>query len=124
MQKVSSQRLCDSQQNESETPFSMIVNGPMESVNSRTIVRVKTSYWADEAGLQLRRTVRFQRRKCEGVNVLENDIYDIGACEAAMLISNLMTVDDGLYDVQMEITGRDDSGLPDTWFYTLVPFQE
>jgi len=62
-------------------------------------VRLTTSYWYDHSGINIKQTLRFLKRKCEGHNFIEEDCSMIGAAEVVPRIINLGECKDGVYQV-------------------------
>ena len=65
----------------------------------RCIVRIRTTVWADARGVHAKRSLTFLRRKCVGVNILEEDLKEARAADVVPHILNFMDVKDGIYEV-------------------------
>ena len=89
---------------------------------NRTVVRLRTTTWADSKGLHLKRSLTYLRRKCCGFNGLEEDTKSVGAELAITSITNLAQCKDGIYEVIMHNISRDwESGHADCWDYKIIP---
>ena len=66
---------------------------------NKCVVRVKTAMWADKKGLHIQKNITFLRRQCEGFNVLEEDMNEIGAEQVVQRVVNLDACIDGVYEV-------------------------
>ncbi|MDD5370519.1 MAG: hypothetical protein PHQ40_15660 [Anaerolineaceae bacterium] len=82
---------------------------------NRYVVRLKTTVWADMNGLYLKKSLTFLRRKCEGVNVLEEAVDQDGAQEVRPRILNVDECEDGIYEVV--------TCSVDNYYYKLMPFE-
>ena len=88
---------------------------------SKCVVRVKTTVWSDKRGLHTKRSLTFLRRRCEGVNILEEDVGAIGAEEVTSRIPNLWEVKDGVYTLVTCNDRRDyETGYIEDYDYKLV----
>jgi len=86
------------------------------------IVRLKTTTWADQRGLNLRKSLTFLRRQCTGFNLLEEDAGMVGAQEVIPRIINLEECNDGVYEVVSCNESHDyETGHVDDYDYKLVP---
>lgn len=84
-------------------------------------VRVKTSYWQDNAGLHVRRSIVFLKRKSAGHNFLEEDATCVGVDDVIQRITNLHASPDGIYRVELCNERRDwESGAIEEYDYRLV----
>lgn len=90
----------------------------------RTIVRVRTSTYATKNGLRVQRDVTTLRRKSD-IDFLSEEIGAVGAEEAAASITNLTSVDDGIYEL-ISVNHHTDweTGLVDDFDLELVPYNE
>lgn len=105
---------------EPEPEFSASKNG----VFSRTVVRVKTTYWGNKAGVYTKRSITYLRRKCIGFNSLEEEMTMTGADGVVKSIVNLDSCPDGVYQVVLNSTGIDrEAGLIDEWDWKLIPYE-
>ena len=87
------------------------------------VVRLATSYWRDERGLHMKKSLSYLRRKSSGFNWLEEDASCIGADEVLENVTNLPAADDGIYRVIICDQHRDyETGIIDDYSYKLVPF--
>jgi len=88
---------------------------------NRCIVRLRTSAWADPRGLHIKKSLTFLKRRCEGFNILSEDIGSIGAQEVAERITNIDECEDGIYEVIVGSIDKDwESGLAEDYDYRLV----
>ena len=88
---------------------------------SKCVVRVKTTVWSDKRGLHTKKSLTFLRRRCEGVNILEEDLGAIGAEEVTSRILNLWEVKDGVYILTTCHESRDyETGHIEDYDYKLV----
>lgn len=91
------------------------------AVKARCVVRLKTTMWADKHGLHTKKSLKFLRRQCEGLNVLEEDASMVGADEVLPRILNLDQCDDGIYEVVTCNESHDwETGYVDYYDYRLV----
>lgn len=87
------------------------------------VVRLTTSYWASARGIHQRKDLTYLRRQCQGLNILEEDVANIGAYDAATSIINLDTCPDGVYQVVTCNEHTDwESGRDDSWDLKLIPY--
>ena len=91
----------------------------------KTILRVRTSYWHDDNGLYIRKTLSFLKRKSEGLNFILEDSSQVGADETIPKINNLNEVEDGLYEIVVDNDMKDwETGYIEDWEYRLIPYKE
>lgn len=94
-------------------------------MESRTILRVRTSYWHDDNGMYIKKTLTFLKRKSEGQNAILEDCSQCGAEETIPRINNLDSCEEGLYEVVVDQTYRDwETGCIEDWDYNLIPYKE
>lgn len=94
-------------------------------IDSRVVVRVKTSTWDDKYGLHTKKSLLFLKRKCDGINFLKEDCSSIDAEHVMSHIENLDDCSDGIYEVIMCNVSHDfESGHVDNWDYRLIPYKE
>lgn len=62
-------------------------------------VRIRTTVWADARGVHAKRSLTFLRRRCVGVNTLEEDLREARAADVVPHILNFMDVKDGIYEI-------------------------
>ena len=85
------------------------------------MVRVKTSHWQDNAGLHVKKSIVFLKRKSTGHNFLEEDVTCVGADGVVQRITNLHSSPDGIYRVELCNERRDwESGAIEEYDYRLV----
>jgi hypothetical protein len=65
----------------------------------RTVVRLRTTLWADRKGFHLKKDLTFLKRQCLGYNILADDLENSGARDVYPRILNLSTAEDGVYEV-------------------------
>lgn len=96
--------------------------GDAEKEQSRCILRLRTTTWADAKGLHIKRSLVFLRRQCVGFNGLAEDAGAIGAEIAVGSITNLAECKDGIYEAVVCNVSHDwETGHVDGWDYKLVP---
>lgn len=96
--------------------------GDAEKEQSRCILRLRTTTWADAKGLHIKRSLVFLRRQCVGFNVLAEDAGAIDAESVVGRITNLAECKDGIYEAVVCNVSRDwETGHVDDWDYKLVP---
>lgn len=84
-------------------------------------VRLTTTAWNDKKGLHTKKSLIFLKRKCKGYNGLEEDCSNIGAEEVFPMITNIDSMEDGIYEVAVCNESRDwESGHIDDYEYQLV----
>lgn len=90
------------------------------------VVRVSTSCWHDDNGVYLKKTLRFQKRKCMGYNILYEDSCMTGADSVIDRIVNLYDCKDGLYSVRTcnEKHDWETPHIVDDYDYELIPLEE
>ena len=93
-----------------------------EKEQSRCILRLRTTTWADAKGRHIKRSLVFLRRQCVGFNGLAEDAGAIGAESVVGRITNLAECKDGIYEAVVCNVSRDwETGHVDDWDYKLVP---
>lgn len=92
------------------------------STNTKTcIVRLRTTTWSDKKGLHIKRSLTYLRRRCSGLNILEEETEAVGAEQAFKNIINIDQCEDGVYEVIVCNVRHDwETGYPDDWNYKLV----
>jgi hypothetical protein len=94
-----------------------------EEPKPKTVVRVTTSAYKTQRGFAWRREVSYQRRLCQGFNVIEDDIGMTGADQVWERIINLFEVKDGLYNLVLCNISTDwETGHVEDWDYQLLPY--
>ena len=94
------------------------------SIENKTVVSIRTSRWADSNGFYIKKTVRYLKRKCSGLNAIEEDIQCAGAEDAILSIDNLDKCEDGEYELVFVPGARDyETGFIDDWSYILKPLK-
>lgn len=95
----------------------------INEVKPQEVVRLRTSYWADDRGLHIRKDLTYLRSKSKGFSFLKEEISNIGAEETVSMIENLFEKDDGIYRVVF-IPGPKDywTGYIEDWSYKLEEF--
>lgn len=89
------------------------------------VVRVITTAWRTDYGIHQKKSLMFMRRKSKGLNILEEDASSTEDAHVMRRITNLNSVDDGLYTVAICDEERDfETGYVEDWNYKLVPFVE
>lgn len=82
------------------------------------IVRISTSYWGSPRGLHVRRDVTYLRRRCEGFNVLEEDVSCVGAEGVLARCPGFWALEDGVYEVGTCNESKDwETGIVDDYDY-------
>ena len=84
-----------------------------------TVVRLKTTTWADHKGVYVRRSMTVLKRKSSGHNLfLEDALMDAEGIN----IVNLDECRDGIYHVGQTNISRDwETGYIESWDYVLIP---
>lgn len=96
-----------------------------ETPESRCVVKLVTTEWADHRGLHVKRSLLYQKRKSCGVNFLDEDVSAAGSKDVIATIVDLESKPDGLYEVRMTNISRDwETGYIDGFDYELIPFVE
>ena len=94
-------------------------------VVNRCVVRLSTTYFKRGSACVLSKDLFCLRRKCEGYNLLEEHVGDVGVEEVLSCIVNLNTAEDGIYELIMINESYDrESGWLDSWDYELVKYNE
>lgn len=89
------------------------------------VVRVRTSWYHDNKGMHMKKSLTLMKRKSQGHNWVWEDLSNIGAEEVMPRIDNLMEVEDGLYEIEMINASRDyETGYLDDWDYKLIKYHE
>ena len=89
------------------------------------VVRVKTSYWHDKKGGHIKKDINYLKRKSRGFNILDEDMYAVGAEEVLSTIVNLYDVQDGIYELITFNETRDwETGYIDMYDMKLIPYVE
>lgn len=105
---------------ESELNVLLCASQPVED-ESVCVVRLTTTAWKDSRGVHLKKSLNFLKRKCKGFNILDEDCSMVGAEEVIPRITNIDTVDDGIYRVVTCNESRDwESGCVDGYDYKLI----
>ena len=90
---------------------------------STVVVRVTTSSWTSKGCVHQTRSIRFLKRKSEGFNFVEEDASTMGAEYVMDAITNLNTVEDGVYEVVMaDIFTDHETGYVEDYTYKLIPY--
>jgi hypothetical protein len=53
------------------------------------VVRLRTTAWCDKRGVHLKKSLNFLKRKCVGLNILDEDCSMVGVDEVIPRIINL-----------------------------------
>lgn len=89
------------------------------------VVRLTTSAWHDNRGAHLKKSLTVLKRQSEGYNILLGHCDDVGAEEIMLDISNLNSVRDGVYKVELVNPWTDpETGCDDWDGYKLVPVDD
>lgn len=73
----------------------------------RCVVKITTSAYSTSRGLEIKKQIRYLRRRCIGYNLLEEEISATDAETVASHFTNLGSVPDGVYEVVMTDICRD-----------------
>lgn len=100
---------------------------PLKKTDALIVVRIVTSAYKTQAGLALKKEIRFLRRLSvfpDGFNFVEEDSSQSGADKVIERITNLGTVADGIYKMEMTNVSHDweQPHIADDWDYTLYPY--
>lgn len=105
---------------ESDLNVLLCANTPATD-ESICVVRLTTTAWRDSRGVHLKKSLNFLKRKCKGFNILDEDCSMVGAEEVIPRITNMDSVEDGIYEVVTCNESRDwESGQIDDYDYMLV----
>lgn len=97
----------------------------MSKNKNRCVVRLKTSEWSDDTGIYRKQSLTILKRKCEGFNILEEDVAAVGAPQIWPLITNLHGLSDGIYELTIVNEYRDwETGNIEDYEYSLVDMDE
>jgi hypothetical protein len=89
------------------------------------IVRLTTSFWNDNKGINSRKSLTYLRRRSQGFQNLEEECSAIGPEDAMKTIINLDECEDGIYEVvACNISHDYESGHIDGWDFKLVKVVE
>lgn len=92
-----------------------------EKAVPKVVVRLKTYSWSSKRGVHQRRDLLFLKRQCEGYNVVDEDVSNVGASDVVSRIVNLDACPDGVYEVVICNEKRDwESGYVEDYDYKLV----
>lgn len=92
-------------------------------MENRTVVRISTSFWSSNGTLNVKKSIRLLVKKSNGDHSIFEDASCVGAESALKSITNLDSVEDGVYEIVVRVLGRDfESGYPDDWEYVLYPY--
>lgn len=91
---------------------------------SRTIVRLRTSYWSNKRGAYKQKELVIMRSKCIGYNLIEDEISATDATDVISRITNLDECEDGVYEIFTCDEHRDYAGYVDDYNYHLSPYAE
>lgn len=94
-------------------------------IESRCVVRLSTTAWATKKGVFLQKSLVYLKRKCQGFNILQEDVSQIGDIEVLSRIENLDSCPDGVYLVLTCDEVKDwETGYIEDYGYRLVPYEE
>lgn len=94
-------------------------------LQNRCVIRLRTSTWLNDKGLHFKRDLIFLRRKCTGLNVLEEDADASASDEVFHRITNLTECEDGIYEVRTCNEHKDwETGYIDDYDFNLFPLNE
>lgn len=97
----------------------------IESSPHRCVVRLTTSYWGDDRGVHLKKSLITLKRKSSNLDTLNEESTMIGADEAIAKITNLDSCPDGVYSLVLCNIQRDwEYGHVDDYDFKLVPYTE
>ena len=90
------------------------------------VVRLSTNTWHDRDGVYVKKTLRFQKRKSTGFNILYEDSVMAGADSVIKNITNLDECKDGLYYVVTcnEFASWETPHIIEDYDYKLIPLEE
>lgn len=103
-----------------------VVTRPPNKEVIRCVVRLTTSLWGDSKGLHIKRDLNFLKKKCQGFNILEEDVGMVGASEVVDRITNLNECEDGIYQVITcnEWAAWETPNIIEDYDYKLIPYNE
>ena len=97
------------------------VAGTQQKTEHICAVRLATTMWRDSRGIHLKKSLNFLKRKRKGYNILDEDCSMGGTEEAMLRITNINSVEDGVYKVVTHNEQTDwESGVVDDYDYKLV----
>lgn len=102
---------------------SLIPYDTEEAKKTRTVVRLRRSFWHDNDGAYQRVSLRYLKRHAEGFNLFDDDCGMVGADNVISKITNLSECEDGIYEIVTCNAHRDwETGHIEDWDYRLIPF--
>lgn len=103
----------------------LVMSSPKDEEEILTVVRVKTEYYHSRNGIHQKRSITTLKRKSKGLDLLNEEVTQTGAEEAACNIENFNDVDDGVYRLGVSSYERDwETGVIDGWTLRLCPYKE
>ena len=101
--------------------FESVLIGSKQKQINKCVVRLRTTMWTDNNGINLKKSLTFLRRQCEGFNIIEEDARNAGVEEIFPRITNLDECEDGIYEVITCNEKHDyETGYIDDYDYKLV----
>lgn len=95
------------------------------SYTSKSIVRLRTSYWKDRKGAYTRKDLTVLSRKSVSPHIFKEELDATGARSTLDSIVNLYEVPDGIYEVVPVNFTRDwETGYVDGYDLKLIPYNE
>lgn len=91
----------------------------------KCVVRLSTSCWHNGNEVNIKRTLRYLKRKCKGFNLLDEDCRNIGAKEVVESITNLDDCEDGVYEIVtcQEWSSWETPHIIEGYKYKLIPLE-
>lgn len=90
-------------------------------MNSKCVVRLRTTTWSDHKGIYQKKSITYLRRKSEGYSPLEEEVGTVDMDEIVSRVLNLYESEDGIYEVVTNYSRDWYTGHIDDWDYFLVP---
>lgn len=91
----------------------------------KIVVKIITSYWHNNLGVNSTKSIRFLKRKGIGYSLIQEECSNIGAEEVIEKLTNLKDVTDGIYEVvTIDLKYDWETGDVDDWNYKLIPYND
>ena len=91
---------------------------------NRCVVKLTTTVWRDQRGINIQRSLVYLRRQCVGFNILEEDCSATYPREVVERVTNLDQCVDGTYEVVTCNESRDwETGYIEDYDYRLIPYE-
>jgi len=99
---------------------------PSNTIKAYTVVRLKTEYYQKSNGeLVLAKSIKTMKRLSDGLDMLAEEVSNVGAEDFLKLIVNLNDCEDGLYHISITNISKDiETGYLDDFDFILLPYKE